>query len=54
MRVTGGPRLAAYPLVDPITPGDLSATQFHALGIPPDTHYEDFTARPSRVVTGGR
>jgi hypothetical protein len=45
-------RQAAYPLADPVTPGDLSATLFHALGIPPDTHYEDFTARPSRVVTG--
>ena len=43
---------AAYPLADPVTPGDLSATLFHALGIPPDTHYEDFTTRPSRVVTG--
>jgi hypothetical protein len=45
-------RQAAYPLADPVTPGDLSATLFHAPGVPPDTHYEDFTARPSRVVTG--
>ncbi len=43
---------AAYPLADPVTPGDLSATLFHALGIPSDTHYEDFTSRPSRIVTG--
>ena len=43
---------AAYPLADPVTPGDLSATLFHALGIPADTHYEDFTTRPSRIVTG--
>lgn len=43
---------AAYPLADPVSPGDLSATLFHALGIPSDTHFEDFTARPSRIVTG--
>jgi hypothetical protein len=43
---------AAYPLADPVTPGDLSATLFHALGIPPDTHYADFTSRPTRIVTG--
>lgn len=45
-------RIAAYPQSDPVTPGDLSATLFHALGISPDTHYEDLTARPQRVVTG--
>jgi hypothetical protein len=43
---------AAYPLADPVTPGDLSATLFHALGIPADTHFEDLTGRPSRIVTG--
>jgi hypothetical protein len=43
---------AAYPLADPVAPGDLAATMFHALGIPADTHYEDFTNRPSRIVTG--
>ncbi|HEX3149244.1 MAG TPA: DUF1501 domain-containing protein [Gemmataceae bacterium] len=45
-------RQAAYPLADPVMPGDLAATLFHALGIPADTHYEDFTSRPSRIVTG--
>ena len=43
---------AAYPLDEPVTPGDLSATMFHALGIPADTHFEDLTNRPSRIVTG--
>jgi hypothetical protein len=43
---------AAYPLADPVTPGDLSATLFHSLGIAADTHYEDLTTRPSRIVTG--
>lgn len=43
---------AAYPLADPVTPGDLSATLFHALGIPADTHFTDLTNRPQRIVTG--
>jgi len=43
---------AAYPLTDPVTPGDLSATLFHALGIPADTHFADLTSRPQRIVTG--
>jgi hypothetical protein len=45
-------RHAAYPQSDPVTPGDLCATLFHALGIPADTHYEDLTNRPQRIVTG--
>jgi hypothetical protein len=45
-------RIAAYPQSDPTTPGDLFATMFHALGIPADTHYEDLTSRPQRIVTG--
>lgn len=45
-------RIAAYPQADPVTPGDLAATIFHALGIPADTHYDDLTGRPQRIVTG--
>jgi hypothetical protein len=45
-------KFAAYPALDPVSPGDLSATMFHALGISPDTHYEDLTNRPQRIVTG--
>ncbi|QJX00974.1 DUF1501 domain-containing protein [Frigoriglobus tundricola] len=45
-------RIAAYPQADPITPGDLAATMFYALGIPPDAHYTDATDRPYRIVTG--
>ena len=37
---------------EPVTPGDLAATMFHALGISPETHFEDLTHRPSRIVTG--
>jgi hypothetical protein len=45
-------RHAAYPQADPVRPGDLFATLFHALGIPADTHYDDLTSRPNRMVTG--
>ena len=45
-------RIAAYPQSEPTTPGDLSATMFHALGIPADAHYTDATERPYRAVTG--
>jgi len=45
-------RFAAYPQSDPVTPGDLAATKFHALGIPADAHYTDLTERPYRAVTG--
>ncbi len=45
-------RFAAYPQSDPVTPGDLAATKFHALGIAADSHYTDLTDRPYRVVTG--
>lgn len=56
--ITGGgafgrsDRFAAYPAHDPTTPGDLSATLFHALGIPADAHYTDATDRPYRATTG--
>jgi hypothetical protein len=43
---------AAYVLDEPVSPGDLSATMFHALGIPSDTHFHDLTNRPSRIVSG--
>lgn len=45
-------RQAAAVRDEPVTPGDLAATMFHALGISPETHYEDLTHRPSRIVTG--
>jgi len=43
---------AASVLDEPVTPGDLSATMFHALGISAETHYEDLTNKPARIVTG--
>jgi hypothetical protein len=45
-------RHAAYPQTEPTTPGDLSATMFHALGIPAEAHYTDLTNRPYRAITG--
>ena len=43
---------AAYVLDDPVSPCDLSATMFHALGIPADTHFRDLMNRPARIVSG--
>ena len=45
-------RFAAYPQADPVTPGDLTATLFHALGIDPSGHYADLTDRPYRIAAG--
>lgn len=45
-------RHAAYPQTDPMTPGDLAATMFHALGIPAEANYADATNRPFRATTG--
>jgi uncharacterized protein (DUF1501 family) len=38
----------------PITPLDLLATIYDALGIPLDTHYEDSSGRPVSIVDTGR
>jgi hypothetical protein len=45
-------RFAANPQSDPVTPGDLTATLFHALGVDPSGHYTDLTDRPYRIATG--
>ena len=56
--VTGGAvvgssdKQAAYPQADPLTPGDVVATLFAALGIDPAGHYTDPADRPYRVATG--
>lgn len=36
----------------PVRPDDLSATVFHALGIPHDSTLEDLTGRPHRITDG--
>jgi len=38
----------------PVTPGDLLATLYQALGIPLDTHFQDATGRPVSIVAGGK
>ena len=45
-------RIAAYPGENPVTPGDLAATMFHALGIDPTGHFQDGTNRPYPLATG--
>lgn len=36
-----------------VTPLDLLATIYHALGVPLDTHYDDSSGRPTSIVGGG-
>lgn len=38
----------------PVSPHDLLATLYHALGIPLDTHFNDATGRPVSIVNTGR
>ena len=45
-------RHGAYPSERPVTPGDLAATMFHALGVDAETHYRDLAGRPQRMTTG--
>jgi hypothetical protein len=44
---------AAYPAADPVSPADLAATIYHALGVPPDATLQDREGRPA-VLTEGR
>ncbi|MER3416827.1 MAG: DUF1501 domain-containing protein [Gemmataceae bacterium] len=43
---------AAYPTQNPVTPDDLLATIYHALGIPPASEIYDPEGRPHRVSQG--
>ncbi len=45
-------RIGAYPSDRPVSPLDLSATLYHALGIDPAGHFEDSTNRPSIISEG--
>ncbi len=45
---------AAYPHSQPVSPEDLAATVFHALGISPDTRIHDALGRPVAVMEGGQ
>jgi hypothetical protein len=45
-------RLAAYPAADPVSPADLTATIYHALGVWPQTILRDHAGRPIRLTEG--
>jgi hypothetical protein len=45
-------RWAAYPARDPVTPGDVAATVYHALGVDPATEIDDPFGRPLRLCPG--
>lgn len=45
-------RLAAYPAMNMVSPDDLAATIYHALGIDPATNLFDSLDRPYRLTTG--
>ena len=45
---------AAWPADRAVSPEDLAATIFHALGLDPETHVPDPQGRPTILVDGGR
>jgi hypothetical protein len=45
-------RFGAYPVADPVTPGDLAATIFWRFGLDPKTEIHDLTRRPHRLAEG--
>ncbi len=45
-------RTAAYPATAPVSPGDLAATIYHALGIDPHTEVRDALGRPLPLAEG--
>lgn len=45
-------RDSAYPTSDPVSPEDMLATIYHAMGISPDLEMHDQLGRPHRVVDG--
>ena len=45
-------RIGAYPATDPVTPDDIAATMFWALGIDPASEFYDTLKRPLRIATG--
>jgi Protein of unknown function (DUF1501) len=45
-------KIGGYPATDPVTPDDIAATMFWALGIDPATEVQDTLKRPLRIATG--
>src|SRR5262249_23189088 len=44
----------AFPASNPLVPGDIIATIYHLLGIPPDYELRDHLDRPHRLVAAGK
>lgn len=47
-------KIGAFPTRDPLTPGDIISTIYHALGIAPDREMRDTLDRPHRLVPTGQ
>ena len=47
-------RDAAWPATQPVSPEDLAATIYHALGIDPEIRLPDRQGRPVQMIEGGR
>jgi len=47
-------KYAAYPIERPVSPEDLAATIYHAIGIDPEMRVMDFQNRPTPIIDGGR
>jgi hypothetical protein len=45
-------RIAAYPTLDPVTPADIAATMYAALGLDPSGHYQDQNGRIFPLTSG--
>jgi len=45
---------AAYPADRPVTPEDLAATIYYALGIDPEVRLPDIQGRPIQIVENGK
>jgi uncharacterized protein (DUF1501 family) len=45
-------KIAAYPRDNPVSPEDLLATIYHALGVAPDSEVRDREGRPHRISEG--
>jgi hypothetical protein len=45
-------RIGAFPALDPVTPDDIAATMFWALGLDPATEFYDTLRRPLAIATG--
>jgi hypothetical protein len=45
-------RIGAFPALDPVSPDDIAATMFWALGLDPATEFHDTLRRPLAIATG--